>query len=254
MSIYTWRDWREVKDSRELENLREFTGYAIQSQYSASPKILALAEGLQSRLSPEADVDLFYRTMFDIHTAEGVGLDNWGVILGIGRGIPGPSLEDCFGFDETQFLPDDDSGPRFHPFNQLPFVPDNASSQSATLLRLPDDLFRLLLLYKALANISPCDAAAQNRLLSVLIATGIAEFGGKAYVLQTAPMVIRWVFEFSLSALQLAVFKVAGTLARGAGVGWELYAIDPRQAFGFAGGDWQPFNQAPFAGSGWVLP
>ena len=60
-------------------------------------------------------------------------------------------------------------------------------------------------------------------------------------------MVIRWVFEDFLNDMQLLVFKAAGTLARGGGVGWELYAVAPARVFGFDGGHWQPFNQAPFA-------
>ncbi len=60
-------------------------------------------------------------------------------------------------------------------------------------------------------------------------------------------MVIRWVFEDFLDAVQSAVFKAAGTLARGAGVGWELYAVGPDKVFGFDGSAMHPFNQAPFA-------
>ena len=209
MSMYTWRDFRETLDVRELENIREDTSYAIQSQYSASKKILAMAAGYQSRICPEADVELFYRKMFDIYTAKGVGLDNWGLIVQMPRTISDP-----------------DTG------------------KSVTL---DDEYYRLLLLYKALANISASDADTQNKLLSALVNTGIAGFPRAAYVLEVDTMVIRWVFEFFLDDIQLAIFRVAGTLARGAGVGWELYAVNPAQVFGFDGSMMQPFNQAPFA-------
>jgi hypothetical protein len=238
MAMYTWRNWRDVTDVRELENMRDRTSYAIQSQYSASMKILALTAGHQERIDPHVDVDLFYRKMFDIYTAEGVGLDNWGVILQIGRTIPGPYMGDSFGFD----------GSDLHPFDQLPFVPDAGGESAVTMLTLDDELFRLLLLYKALANISASDAATQNELLSTLINTGVGGFPRVGYVLEAGPMAIRWVFEDTLTSQQLAVFMVAGTLARGAGVGWELYAVNPGQVFGFDGGGFQPFNQAPFAG------
>jgi len=234
--MYTWRNWRTTKDVRELENIREMTGYAIQSQYSASAKMLALAAGFQLRIDPHVDIDLFYEKMFNIYTAEGFGLDNWGVILGIGRTIEGPPDLDCFGFD----------GSTLHPFDQRPFMPDY-NIIPPTYLTLDDELFRLLLLYKALANISAADAATQNKLLSVLIDTGIGGFEGAAYVLEVDTMVIRWVFENFLTAGQLAVFRVAGTLARGAGVGWQLYAVNPKQVFGFDGSGMQPFIQAPFA-------
>ena len=209
MSMFTWRDWREVLDARELEDIRDYTGYAIQSQYSASKKILALAAAFQARIDPHVDVELFYEKMFDIYTAEGVGLDNWGLILQMPRTIS-----------------DADTG------------------QSVTLT---DEYYRLLLLYKAMANISASTAKAQNELLAALVNTGIAGFPRAAYVLEVDTMVIRWVFEDFLNPMQLLVFKAAGTLARGGGVGWELYAVDPARVFGFDGGDWQPFNQAPFA-------
>lgn len=236
MSMYTWRDIRTCKDLRELDNVRELTGYTIQSQYAASKKMLALAAQYQEHIDPHVDVDLFYDKMFNIYTAEGFGLDNWGVILQIGRSIPGPYLGPCFGFD----------GSLLHPFNQYPFVPDDSSTQ-ATYITLDDEMYRLILLYKALANISASTADAQNKLLQALLDTGIGNFPRIAYVLEVDTMVIRWVFEGPLNATQMAVFSVAGTLARGAGVGWELYAINPQQTFGFDGSGMQPFNQAPFA-------
>ena len=209
MSMRTWRNFREVLNVRELENIRDHTSYAIQSQYNAAKKILALAEAFQKQLSPEADLDLFYQKIFDIYTAEGAGLDNWGRILQIGRVIADP---------------------------------DTGAS-----LALEDDYYRLLLLYKALANISASTAAAQNELLAALVNSGIAGFPRAAYVLEADVMVIRWVFEDFLNDTQRAVFKAAGTLARGAGVGWEFYAINPARVFGFDGSEMQPFNQAPFA-------
>ncbi len=208
MSMYTWRDIREVLNFRELENVREVTSYAIQSQYSASKKIMALCAQYQEQLDPHVDVDLFYRSMFNIYTAEGVGLDGWGLIINIGR-----TIED----------------------------PDTGES-----ITLDDEYYRMLLLYKALANISASTADAQNTLLQALVNTGIGGFPKTAYVIEVDTMVIRWVFEDFLTPLQLAVFRVAGTLARGAGVGWEFYAVNQSKVFGFTPG-WQPFNQAPFA-------
>ena len=214
------------------------------------------------------DVELFFRKTFDIYTAEGAGLYNWGVILGMGRTIEGPYQGPCFGF----------TGSGLQPFDRYPFIPDSGAPPAVAMITLDDDLYRLLLLYKALANISASDAATQNKLLSVLIDSGVGDdlfplLGGTdvsgqspstrlrrskrltaqtaspkvAYVLEIDTMVIRWVFEDSMTTLQLAVFKAAGTLARGAGVGWELYAVNPAKVFGFKGSGMQPFNQAPIA-------
>jgi hypothetical protein len=203
----TWNDIRQTSNLRGEHNLRGKRSQAIQSQYSASPKLLGLAKAFQLHLDLSPDVDLFYKKMFDIYTAEGEGLDNWGRILNIGRII----------------------------------------SDENVILTLSDDMYRLLLLYKALANISASSPDSLNVLLDALCKTEAANLPKSAYVLEVGPMVIRWVFEAYLNEEQLAVFKAAGTLARGAGVGWELYAITPYEVFGFDGSGLQPFNQAPFA-------
>jgi hypothetical protein len=233
----TWYDAHDTGNIRPLDNARDLKSYAIQSQYSASARILAIAAGVQSRLDAREDIDLFYLEIVNIYTARGEGLDNWGRILAIGRTIAGPYLGESFGFDKSGL----------HPFNQLPFVPDSTSADTAALLTLEDEQFRLLLLYKAMSNISRSEIDALNSLLKALIDTGVGGFAGASYVLEVAPMVIRWVFEDWLTPIQLAVFKAAGTLNRGAGVGWELYAINPREVFGFDGSGMHPFNQAPFA-------
>ena len=204
----TWADMRDPgSDLRGEHNLRGMRSIAIQSQYSASPRLLALAASFQDTLDPSADIQVFYSKMFNILTAQGIGLDIWGRIVGLGRTI----------------------------------------ERGAASLTLEDEMYRLLLLYKALANISSDTPAALNALLSTLVATGAGGLPGRAYVLEVAPMVIRLVFEDFLSPVQLAVFEAAGTLARGAGVGWELYAIHPGKVLGFDGQEMHPFNQAPFA-------
>lgn len=235
MGLYTWRNWRDTDNVRKLGNVREHTSYAIQSQYSASKRILAVAKSYQTRINPKLDIKLFYDKMFNILTAEGFGLDNWGEILQRPRSIRGPYNGKCFGF----------LGSFLHPFDDLPFAPDT-HTKDGTYITLDDELYRLLLLYKALANISASDAATQNKLLSVLIDTGIGGFKNPAYVLEIDTMVIRWVFESHLTTTQRAIFEAVGTLARGAGVGWQLLTLSPSFTFGFAGQRMQPFNQAVF--------
>ena len=43
----TWKDIRANNDLREEHDLKSFKSHAIQSQYSASPKILAISESMQ---------------------------------------------------------------------------------------------------------------------------------------------------------------------------------------------------------------
>ena len=219
----TYLDMLYAENVRGLGNSRSLKSVAIQSQYSASERMLKLMESFQHRTSPTlersdengnalpgtSDIDLFYDNIFNLLTAQGVGMDEWGRILQMPRSIP--------------------------------------LLQGSGAITLGDDDYRLLLLYRAMSNIGADEMAAMNELLNVLVNTGIQGLPTAAYVLEVDKMVVRWVFEDFLTDTQLAVFAAAGSLNRGAGVGWELYAVNPAQVFGFDGGDWQPFNQAPFA-------
>lgn len=224
--IYTWRDFQEIANLRDVDNILDFTSYAIQSQYSASEKILALAAAMQKSINPQADVELLYDKVFNIYTAQGAALDNWGVIIQIPRTIPGIQSSRASGIQSGA---------------------NKSLSGTPESITLNDEYYRLLLLYKAMANISASTASSQNSLLAMLVNTGIAGLPRVAYVLEVGVMLIRWVFEDFLNDTQLAVFYAAGTLTRGAGVGWELYAIEPSSVFGFNGSLLQPFNQGAFA-------
>lgn len=57
----------------------------IQSQYSASPRILSLAQGFANLINPESDIDLLFKNYFDLDSAYGAGLDNWGRIVDFSR-------------------------------------------------------------------------------------------------------------------------------------------------------------------------
>lgn len=210
--------------SEKFEILRQET---ILSQYSASPHILALTEGFALRLDPSPDLDLFYSKIFDIDTAEGWGLDNWGRILQIGRGIDVESRE-WFGFDGSQL----------NPFNFGVFY----NSENATYYyKMSDDAYRRLLMYKAASNISSADAATLNSLLSDI-------FEGKfVCALETGPMQLRFVFGFNLKPFDRAILANYGILNRGAGVGWEWYEEDIGGVFGFNGSHLQPFGQGTFS-------
>lgn len=208
-------NFRSNRDLRACDNIREELKEFIQSQYSASPKICGLLETFRDNISPKTDINLFYEMIFDISTARGAGLNTWGNILVMERSIEDP---------ETGFM-----------------------------MSLSDEGYRTLLMYKALANIMDATPASLNRLISILypdttcyiiIVQQEAAEDGMKY--NARPMHVRWVIEHFLSEEERAVFKVAATLCKGAGVGWSMYNTDSSQVFGFEGGGWQPFNQGVF--------
>lgn len=198
---------------------------SIQSQYAASPKIRALVDGFNLRIDPALDIDLFYDKLFNIHTAEGVGLDNWGAILGAGRLLK-VDVGNSFGFN----------GSGRETFESGSFFYPGATDK----YYLEDEAYRKLLLFKALANISAADAATLNRMLAGL-------FGERAaYVIEAAPMQIRFNFEFYLTPHERALMRLDYVPPRPAGVGYFWMEAAPADTFGFFGAELQPFEQGTY--------
>lgn len=201
----------------------------VQSQYADSLTLVAVVDAFAQRILPDADITLFFNEIFNIYSARGWGLDNWGRILGIGRIIQ-VSDNKVFGF----------AGSGLQPFNQGTFTSHGVTKAYA----LTDEAYRHLLLIKALANISSADAATLNVLLAQLFP------GQTVYVLEVGTMAVRFVFEFFVKPFERAIFQVPGLLTRGAGVETKMYEIPKGSTFGFAGSGLQPFNQGTFLRSG----
>lgn len=218
-------DFASLENSLEDSDILIEREASVQSQYSASPRILDLIYDFRDNINPAPDMALFYEKLFDLESAEGWGLDNWGRILGIGRHLE-IVPDEVFGYD----------GSELQPFNQGPFY----SPASTDYYALGDEAYRRLLWFKAMANISPCDAATVNKHLNWL-------YGDKAaYIIDNQDMTIRAVFEFYLSQYEAAIFRNYGFLARSGGVGFEWLQIEKSSTFGFAGSGLQPFNQGVF--------
>ncbi|MDY3115992.1 MAG: DUF2612 domain-containing protein [Sutterella sp.] len=107
-----------------------------------------------------------------------------------------------------------------------------------TEVRLSDEAYRFLVFYKALANVSDSTTETLNRLLTKLLKI-------RVFVLDRGDMTIAVHVLGRLSSEQRAIFKALGLYTRGAGVGFNIYVIDPN-VFGFIGSLLNPFNQAPF--------
>ncbi|HJR11534.1 MAG TPA: DUF2612 domain-containing protein [Rhodanobacteraceae bacterium] len=178
------------------------------SQYATSPILTGLIQAANAAIDPWADFDAFMANVWDVYTAVGFGLDTWGRIVNIPRTINIPVSNDFFGFDEA--LPDAE------PFNQAPFY---NGPQGGTLYTLTDDAYRVLILTKALANISSFTAQSMNALLNFMF-NGQGTTRGSCYVLESAtPMQISYVFNFALESWEAAVLQQASMMPRPAGVG-----------------------------------
>ena len=196
----------------------------IQSQYGASPHIIGIVEAAAKQLDPTGDIKTFYDKVFNPLTAEGVGLDIWGRIVGANRYLTVDN-EEFFGF----------LGSLLNPFNQAPFYIHGDTDH----YRLSDEAYRTLIFLKAAANIGNATLPSLKEILSTL-------FEDSVLVMNIGEMKVRVVFEFYLSAYDRALFAEYGLLNLGAGVGFEYYQIEPQNTFGFDGSGLQPFSQGIF--------
>lgn len=109
--------------------------------------------------------------------------------------------------------------------------------------QLDDDDFRSLIYLKALSNISASNSPAINQLLR-----NWQGVNSRAYVNDLGKMMMRYVFEFPLSPINLEIIKNSGIFLRPAGVGGFIFNAN-LPMFGFREGGtraYTGFNQAPF--------
>ena len=199
-----------------MNNVKE----TILSQYGNSPVLRALIDALNAAVDPSANVDAFYQKMWNVLTAEGYGLDVWGRIVGVSRIVNVPNVLPNFDFKEGLA-----SG---NPFNAAPFFAGQITT-SAAGLTLTDDAFRVLILVKALSNISRTAVPIFNRMLMQLFPGR-----GNAYVSDTGAMEMRLVFEFLLYPFEISILKNSGAFAGPTGVGIDILNLDLPHVFGFA--------------------
>ena len=201
----------------------------IISQYGNSAAITQLIAGMNEYVDPRADIDNFFNFVWNVDTAQGFGLDIWGRIVNIGREVTVAEELTYFGFEE----PDD-----AEPFNQAPFYNTTALTQTYIL---GDEVYRVLILTKALANISESTAASLNRLLQNLFPGR-----GRAYVLDLGGMQIQYTFEFLLAPFEYSVLTQSGVIPNPAGVGSVILQVDVPNTFGFMEAGGQPFGSGTF--------
>lgn len=172
------------------------------TQYATSPFITGLIEAFNQWIDPSADLDNFYRYVWNVYTAVGFGLDIWGRIVGVPRTIALTPPPDYLGFEEAT--------PGSFPFNQEPLY---NGPQHGTLYSLTDESYRVLILTKALANICAFTAPAINALLAFMF-----KGRGSCYVLDLGGMAIEYVFNFPLQPWEQSVLLQASLMPRPAGV------------------------------------
>lgn len=173
----------------------------ILSQYATAPSLTSIIEDMNVAIDPASDLVQFYKNVWNIQTAIGFGLDQWGLILGVSRYLNISTPGEYFGFKE--------SGNDWAPFNQAPFY---SGGSVTTVFALTDTAYRQLLLAKAKANISDVSIASLNALAQEV-------FGpGAMYVLDLGSMQMAYVFAAEPSAVDQAIALNSGVLPHPTGV------------------------------------
>jgi hypothetical protein len=206
----------------------------IISQYGTSPTISQLIRNMNENIDPRANFDEFFDYVWNINTAKGFGLDDWGKIVGISRDIQLIGTSVPFGFSQSVGC---------YPFNEGTFY-----TQGDTFVyTLADDSYRTLILTKAMSNISASTSRAFNQLLQNLFVGR-----GRAYVNDLGNMQMRYVFEFYLTAAEFAIISQGNAMPRPAGVGYYVMQIPTPHIFGFSqmSPSVAPFNQGVFLPEG----
>ncbi len=170
------------------------------SQYGQSPTLVQLLTNMNGYVDPAADFDAFYAYVWNVATAVGWGLDVWGRIVGVGRVVQIPSGDPFFGFEEGDG----------EPFDQAPFYSGGSATDNYAL---SDAAYRTLIYAKALSNICDGSMAAINQIMRNLFPGR-----GNCYCTDGADMTMTYTFDFTLTAVELAVVSQSGVLAKPAGV------------------------------------
>lgn len=184
-------------------------GLTIQSQYSASPHIVALVNGFWSCLDPSADIELIFNKMINPITAEGFGLDVWGRIVAIGREYVSKDITPSYwGYKAPLGI----DNPRMRNFNNAPFYKEITGK-----VKLNDQAYRTYIFLKAMINIGNGSLSSLNRMISVLFPSV------KIVLLHVDTMVLRIVIQSELAQSDLDALLNLPWLP--AGVGLEVYQV-----------------------------
>ena len=203
------------------------TGIAtVQSQYSASPRILALAGLYWQMLNPGSEIQTMLDDMLNPSTARGYGLDVWGRIVGIKRATV-PVSGEYLAFD-----PDPMSNPDGDSWNNAPFNPLTPQGLAT------DSVFRVYVMVKAMMNIGNGSLADINKYFSLMFPNSGIQ------VIHAGTMIIR-VLDYDAVLTDAAIMALRSIDWVPAGVGWQVWQGEP-DCFGFLGSELQPFDQAPF--------
>ncbi|MGG2139963.1 DUF2612 domain-containing protein [Symbiopectobacterium sp. RP] len=205
----------------------------ILTQYSASPRLLAIIETFNQAMNIDDFTDKFIDEVWDVTTNGSYGLDIWGKIVNVSIYIQSDMSSNSFGFSEAD---DGNVNDYPSPFNEEPFY---AGVQETETVRLADDAYRTLILAKAFSNISMATIREMNRFLTMLF-----KGRGKAFCVDYGEMRMGIICEFYLAPYEKKILNKYDVLPIPQGILLTTTQLVPPY-FGFAD-DTYPFNDGTF--------
>lgn len=174
----------------------------VLSQYANSCGIIGIIGSMFEALDMTANFDNFFDAYYNLATAYGEGLNNWGRILQVSRILKIGSGPIYWGFQQAV--------PGVTTFG---FGAWSSGSNATQNFALSDSSYRTLLLAKAAANVSDGSIKSINRIL-----TGLFPGRGNAYVRDNQNQTMVYVFTFPLSVVERAIVAQSGVLPKPPGV------------------------------------
>jgi len=178
----------------------------IQAQYANSERLTTLIQNMFEYIDPTEWFDDFWSQFMNLPTAFGAGLDTLGRIVGVGRVLK-LSSANYFGFEEATPGPlGFNSGVVFY-----------SGESSTTNFALADAPYRVLILAKALSNITDGSMRSINAILSALFPDR-----GNAYCTNGQDMTMTLHFNFTLTPVELAIITQSGAIPIPVGVSFTV--------------------------------
>ena len=199
----------------------------IIAQYANSPVINSLINAFNEAIDMAGLIDSYYDDVYNILTCKTYGLDVWGRIVGVQRILKLP-YQDFIGTTQGGY----------QTFGHGTFY--NSLLNLTENYILSDEPYRLLILAKALMNISSSSVFDYNRLLTLLFPRG------RCYTNDLGSMEMRLVFEFYLDPFELAIIKQSGVIQPPTGVKMSIIALNQTTALGTQQGHYGTLSHSNF--------
>lgn len=195
------------------------------SQYANSPRFVKLVEGMRSQFNNAQTIEDWFNVVYNLKTAEGYGLDIWGIIL-----------------NRSRYITYNDNGTEKTVYLKGAKTVDGIDYTEEQI----ENLYRSVLFLTLMSYITN---ATMNS-LSLLLRDFFKE-RGICYIVEYNPMEIRIVFDFYLNGLESVIFPVVMPKPTGVGISFQQLPLSSFFGFFVEGLNpdeqpYAPFDNKPF--------